>query len=285
MGYLNRDPISPKKGFSIFSDLVFGHLKYFYTNHVQKRLPKEPGNIDRGVTCNANVPLEVSPGRVEGVLAVGNLFTHRSLTPRDVRSLFNFATTVGMALESVRLHEENRRFAVTDELTGVFNRRYFDRRLSDEVGRCRRTGRPCHLLILEVDHFKSIHDTFGHPVGDEVLKFTASALQRRLREVDTLARIGGEEFGVILPEIGSEEALAVARRLVEGTAAEELPVPDLARVGRRVAVSAGIAAFPEGANGPEGLLKMADASLYAAKREGRNRVGPLRRLEPRPEGG
>lgn len=264
-------PVSRKRGASVMSDLVYGYRRYFYTNRLQQRLPGS--NVAKGVTCNANVPIQVGKGRIIGVLAVDNLFTQRSLTARDITVLANFATQAGLVIESIRLHDEVRHLSVTDELTGVFNRRYFDRRLQDEINRCRRYQRPLGLVYLDLDRFKSVNDRYGHAVGDVVLRFAADLLARQVRNVDTVARIGGEEFAVILPETDLKGARILAERLLQAFRETAPPVPEMG--GARVTMSAGVAAYPGQANFEE-LLRAADRGLYQAKAAGRNQVGPVK---------
>lgn len=266
-------PVVRRRGASIMSDLVQGYRKFFFTHHIRKKLPG--ANVARGVTSNANVPVQVSAKRIIGVLAVDNLFTQRRITRRDVMVLKNFATQAGLVIESIRLHEEVRQLSVTDELTGLFNRRYFERRLEEELVRARRYSRPLSFLYIDLDRFKSINDRFGHTAGDEVLRFCAKLLQTSTRSVDTVARIGGEEFAVLLPETPQEGAVTLAERLVKRFASSRPPLPGL---DTRVTLSIGVAAYPKQKSKDE-LYRVADQRLYQAKALGRNQVGPLRILQ------
>jgi diguanylate cyclase (GGDEF)-like protein len=270
-----EDPIKDEEGFSIYSDLVHGYRKFFYSSHVRRRLPAA-NHIVEGVTCNANVPIRVG-GAVIGVLAVDNLFTQRQLTRTDISSLLKFATQAGFALESIRLHERIRVLSVTDELTGTFNRRLFTRCLEDEISRSRRYKHTFSLLYFDVDRFKRINDRYGHPVGDQVLKYVADHLKNNVRSVDTVSRIGGEEFAVILPEIPPNDAMVVAKRLVRTLGTTVPAISALRRDRRHVTMSAGIAGYVPSRDDASSMIRNADASLYRAKHTGRNRVGPLRR--------
>ncbi len=274
VGYDHLDPLSDKKGFSTFSDLVKGHRKYFYTSNLLKLFPDAAG-VDQGVTCNANVPIRVGKKKIIGVLAVDNLFTQRHLTRKDISSLVNFATQAGMAIETILLHEQVRQLSITDHLTRVYNRRHFEKYLEDEIARSRRYKRSCSLLYLDIDHFKQVNDRHGHPVGDEVLKYLALFLRADLRNIDLVARMGGDEFAAILPESPSLGAFVVAQRLNQKIAEEYPPVEALARDRERVTLSIGVATFPENADSALTLIKRADESLYEAKTAGRNRVGPF----------
>jgi len=169
----------------------------------------------------------------------------------------------------VEYHEEIYRLMTTDGLTQLNNKRYFDETLDREVARAKRYKRTFSLLVFDVDHFKRINDRLGHLAGDAILRQLGSVLLGRLRVNDVLARIGGEEFGIITPEVGLEGATELAnkiRRLIgdtrfefEGTAVE-------------VTVSAGVAEWQPHYEDPSELFKAADAKMYDAKRRGRNQV-------------
>ncbi|NMO23636.1 diguanylate cyclase, partial [Pyxidicoccus fallax] len=177
--------------------------------------------------------------------------------------------------ELARRREELLALSRTDALTGLFNRRYFEERLNEEFARSRRYGSPLSLVMLDIDHFKRINDTYGHPFGDQVLKAVAHTSRSRLREVDLLARYGGEELIALLPETGPEDALKVCERVREAIAALELEeaCPGGAPRPVRLTASLGVATVPAAdLTSAEALLRAADISLYAAKGAGRNRV-------------
>jgi diguanylate cyclase (GGDEF)-like protein len=153
-----------------------------------------------------------------------------------------------------------------DYLTGLANRRRFRKALGQEVERWRRYRTPCALLLLDVDHLKRINDTYGHPAGDRVIRFVASALSELSRDNDTAARLGGEEFALLLAGVGSEKAVAAAERLRRAVCARPLE-----EVGA-VTISVGVAACPASAQSERELFAASDSALYRAKREGRNLV-------------
>ena len=173
---------------------------------------------------------------------------------------------LAVALETVRLQAAVRALTVTDELTGLFNRRFFEQELRREADRARRFGRSVALVMIDVDHFKGYNDRFGHRAGDDALRGVAACLVgAAARRVDAVTRYGGEEFAVLLSETDAEGARFVAERIREVVAeSQEFLSP--------LTVSAGVAALCGDAAEAESLVVQADEALYAAKREGRNRV-------------
>lgn len=160
--------------------------------------------------------------------------------------------------------------AVTDDMTGLYNRRYFDRHLGVMLGKAQSQDRDMALMILDIDHFKSVNDTYGHDMGDAVLKEFAARLKRNIRGVDLACRFGGEEFVVLMPDTDFRQAEAVAERVRQSIADRVFEIGG----GRplSVTVSAGVTLNESASDTPESLIKRADVALYRAKREGRNRV-------------
>lgn len=170
-----------------------------------------------------------------------------------------------------RLVIANRKLQVlstTDTLTGISNRRLFDKVLLRSFEHAQRYQRPMSVVIVDVDGFKSINDTFGHQAGDEVLRSIASIMQSSMRVTDFLCRYGGEEFAVILPETGLEDANRFADKIRQALASRKMNP-----IGRPVTISAGVATFPHsGFSRPAEVLEAADQAMYRAKQRGRNRV-------------
>jgi diguanylate cyclase (GGDEF)-like protein len=164
--------------------------------------------------------------------------------------------------------------AITDSLTGAFNRRCLDACLATAIERLHRTGEPASLAVFDVDHFKTINDEFGHAAGDQALRAFVALVAGRARKLDVLFRVGGEEFALLLTNARSSDALHVADELGRLVAEAEL-VP-----GRKVSISAGVSELRRGETAAE-WMNHADAALYRAKRAGRNRVAgtfiPLRK--------
>jgi len=173
---------------------------------------------------------------------------------------------VSVAVKHARLFHETQQQALTDGLTGCVNRRSFEMQLERDLHLATRMRQPVSLIMLDIDHFKSVNDTHGHDAGDTALRVIADALRQELRGVDTAARYGGEEFAIILPQAGLEGALVVAERLRARVESTEVPGV------RPITASLGVATFPAHASSRDLLVTTADRALYRAKHTGRNRV-------------
>ncbi|MBI2264790.1 MAG: diguanylate cyclase [Armatimonadetes bacterium] len=219
------------------------------------------------------IPLVESEGRdsgkMLGFLALGTSVARkaqeiaRAVKKKKLSILMKLINLAARTLEDLNLYM----LAVQDDLTRLFNKRAFLDRLTDELKNADKTRLPCSLLMLDIDHFKQLNDTYGHLQGDIVLRDVAEQVKLSLREGDVVARYGGEEFAVILPQTGSTEALGMAEKIRENIAAlqsDEIP--------RQVTVSIGAAAYPIHARTDVRLIKLADVSLYYSKRNGRNRA-------------
>lgn len=183
----------------------------------------------------------------------------------DDGTLVGSAALLRDITEEKRLQDELERLSVTDPLTGLFNRRYFDQKLGDEFQLALRYGQPLSVLLFDIDHFKRFNDTYGHDQGDRVLRAIAE-LTRRRRTADIACRYGGEEFALILPNTPVDRALLAAERLRQAVADAEVD-------GLKVTISVGLAGRPPlMADRTDDLVKAADRALYAAKHAGRNRV-------------
>jgi diguanylate cyclase (GGDEF)-like protein/PAS domain S-box-containing protein len=168
------------------------------------------------------------------------------------------------------MEQKLERMASHDPLTGLYNRRELEQQLDDEIVRSRRYAHPLSLLLLDVDHFKNINDQYGHLAGDEVLRQLSRLLQSSVRTVDYVARYGGEELVIVLPEIAEDEAFAMAERIRRTVQAKQISIADNKQVG--VTVSIGVATFPIHGSDIPRLFKKVDEAMYLAKQRGRNRT-------------
>jgi len=184
------------------------------------------------------------------------------INTRSLERSLRYALKLGETLG--QLH----RLATRDELTGLLNRREFDRIIAEEEERARRFGRTLGLLLVDLDHFKKVNDTHGHPAGDAVIRAAAGRIAACVRTVDRVARYGGEEFAVMLAEVDAHGAHEAAKRIVAAMSAEPIVLPDGTSI--VVTSSAGSACFPGDGETVKRLVLVADQALYRAKAEGRN---------------
>ncbi|HEV7459764.1 MAG TPA: diguanylate cyclase [Solirubrobacteraceae bacterium] len=210
-----------------------------------------------------------SPDAVIGLVSVARASRPFSDAERELFSYLGRQASV--SLENVDLHELVARQAMTDDLTGLFNHRRFQEVVDTEVGRSKRFDQGLGMLMLDLDDFKEINDTYGHQQGDLVLREVARVLEDTSREIDEPARYGGEELAVALPQTDLDGAFNLAERVREGIEALEIPRLD-GRGALKVTASLGVAALPDCASNKQELVAAADAALYEAKRGGKNRT-------------
>lgn len=216
------------------------------------------------------VPVRIGGG-VVGVLAVYGSSSRDPFTPDDLRLLSLVAAHIASAIENARVLQELQRMAETDQLTGVYNRRYFDLILQREYNRALRYSYPMSLIMLDLDNFKQCNDRFGHTAGDEVLRVVGEVLRKNLRDSDIPARYGGEEFAVILPHTpltGARVAAERIRKLVEQLKFHFGDPP----VEYQITISGGVAALGPTILSPDDIVRAADEALLRAKEKGKNRI-------------
>ncbi len=209
-------------------------------------------------------------GEVMGVINFGRPGIN-SFSFSDIKMLTLVAGHVALSIANAKLYTKTRELSIKDELTQIYNRRYFQSMLPKAWKQAVRFFRDLSLVMIDVDNFKAYNDTFGHPTGDTVLKQIGQILQRNLREVDTVARFGGEEFVLLLPDTDKHGAIAVAekvRRLVE----QHRFMTEGRGVSSQITISAGIASYPDDVSEMDDLIDHADIALYRAKDSGKNRV-------------
>jgi len=220
-----------------------------------------------GMRSELCVPIRIG----ERVIGVINTESSRpnAFSEEDLKLLTTLAGQVATIIESARLFEETQRLAVTDGLTGLYNRRRFYELLEEEIVRAGRKG-VLSLIMLDIDDFKAYNDLYGHLAGDALLRELAQLFRRGIRQGDIVARYGGEEFAIILPGTGKEEATALAER-IRAQVEEHLFEGEKGMPAGRITVSLGVASYPQDAREPEALVNAADVALYEAKKR-RNRV-------------
>lgn len=206
-------------------------------------------------------------GRMGGLLALWS-GKHRRLAEEELITLGMVASAAYLVVDNARLYDEIRQMAITDDLTGLYNRRYLDEQVEKEFQRAQRSGLSFSVLWIDLDHFKAINDSHGHLYGDRILRSLAQLLRVHTRPYDIVARVGGEEFAVVLPETTRDQAFETGERL------RELVLSQHSASGQpELTISVGVATHPH----PDivhatDLYRLADEALYRAKRAGRNRV-------------
>jgi two-component system, cell cycle response regulator len=210
------------------------------------------------------VPLLAEGSRMGALVAEASPRRRYKLDSRSLDMLEQFALHAALALSNVKLLQQVQKMAETDALTGVWNRMMFDQMLRKELNRAQRTRGSFGLVMLDLDHFKRLNDTFGHQTGDDVLRIVSNAVVKNGRDFDTVSRYGGEEFALILPDVGIHDAVAIAQRLRH--VVKDLDAP------AQVTASFGVAVYPQTSVTENDLIRAADEALYASKRAGRDCV-------------
>ena len=226
-----------------------------------------PGYIPGYEEASSEVCLPmISFGEPLGVLVVDSARA-RAFEPGDVQALRPVADICATAIQNAHHLQRARQLANSDGLTGIFNRRFFEERILEEIERSRRYQGGMAIIMIDIDHFKKLNDEFGHLLGDEVLRQVAGIFTQQVRKLDVVCRFGGEEFCILVPETTGAAAVQVAeklRRIVESWRFPGLPRP--------VTISAGVADFPDHGQTRDEVVRAADTALYMAKTAGRNRV-------------
>lgn len=203
-----------------------------------------------------------------GYLAVYRRGGAVRFTAADTRQLTLLGAWTALALENLRLAESLEKLAITDDLTQIYNYRFLKTALRREMKRAARFGQELSLVMLDVDNLKSYNDRNGHLRGSYLLREMAALLARQVRSFDLIAKYGGDEFTLILPQTGLEGALTVAERMRHAVAEHAFPL----EAAGGITISLGVAAFPADAEDGHTLIRAADRALYMAKRQGRNRI-------------
>jgi diguanylate cyclase (GGDEF)-like protein len=225
----------------------------------------EPVRLFQEAASRLSIPL-ISFGQTLGVLTLyssdANAFRESELEPLE-----SVADICANSIQNSHYVERVKQLAYLDGLTGIFNRRFFEMRIMEEIERARRYGMNLAVVMADIDQFKKLNDEFGHLLGDEVLRQVSSVFSQNLRKIDVVCRYGGEEFALLLSQANAQQAYVIAeklRKLVEGWQFPGVPRP--------VTISAGVASFPEHGASRDEVVRAADNALYTAKQMGRNRI-------------
>ena len=236
-----------------------------------RNVPRTDLDPDAGVVAGTDaapeammsVPLKIA-GRTIAMLNVYRQGEEAAFSDYEASVIEHFGIIVALALDSARQRELLRTQAETDDLTGLLNRRAFHQRLDALVHEARRSSRPLGLVLIDLDHFKQVNDQHGHHTGDTALVAVADALRDSVREHDVVARVGGEEFALLLPDTEPDASFAIAERARRRVASQT-------ELALRLTVSAGLASYPVDGADSAALLRAADGALYDAKHAGRDR--------------
>ena len=225
--------------------------------------------IRDGMKIDWDAPIEMEDGvSSKAVSRVVDVL--RELTGAEMDRLVVLGNQSSLSLQNALLLSQLERLSVSDRLTQLYNHVHFHQRLDEEFNRSVRFGHDLSLIMLDIDDFKRLNDTYGHPCGDEVLRAVSGIIKSSLRDMDMAARYGGDEFVVMLPETGTAGALAVAER-IRADVAEKVVSPEEGD-DVRFTVSVGVANHPLDAATAHRLVEAADNAMYVAKRTGKNRV-------------
>jgi two-component system cell cycle response regulator len=244
------------------------------SSHINVITDSESSLIDGEVAdCSAIRSIISMPLRARGeVIGLLTLSSPKSdaFTDNIQQVLHIIEYPASVVIDNARLHDHTKKMAVTDGLTRLYNHRHFYELLEQEFHRTKRYQSNVALIMIDIDFFKQINDTYGHQVGDDILKELAEVIRVQVREVDILARYGGEEFAALLPQTSLEEAKIVAERIRSAVEENEF---DTSKGAIKITVSLGLAGFPQmDINSQVELVSEADAALYRAKKAGKNRV-------------
>lgn len=244
---------------------VFAEKKSIITNLGQNDPRFSKGNIAGNVSSLICVPL-VAKGEAIGVINIANKRNGKLFNKQDLEFIEALANQAAIAIDNAKLYE----LATKDGLTKLYIYRHFYTLLETETKRAKRYKHVLSLLMMDIDNFKSVNDTYGHLVGDRVLKEIASNIKNTVRNIDIPARYGGEEFTVILPETNSKDARIIAERLRKNISQIEIDVDETTKICPTISI--GIAEYPTCSENEQQLIDFADKALYKAKNDGKNCV-------------
>jgi diguanylate cyclase (GGDEF)-like protein len=264
-----------KDSYDMITNLLKIHIKNFDESAINiKGIDEFDLNMfskNIGLKSHLIMPL-IENDKILGIFFIGSSDSNAITVEDDIEIFSVIGNYVETTLRKIMLFKENERLAFSDPMTGIYNYRYFKKKLEEEFNRAKRYSKPLSIIIIDIDFFKFFNDNYGHQQGDLVLKEVADILKKKVRTVDTVARYGGEEFVIILYETDIKHAVKIAERIrktVETTEFEN-------RVNKgetlRITISVGVASLNDDVKSISDFIDYADACLYKAKNSGRNRV-------------
>jgi len=247
-----------------------GSLLHITKNRIEKEYSQDPFIQLFHTNELIIIPLKTKD-RVNGLIIADNYYTQKPITKDDYKIFMMLATQAGLAIENSRLYEETEHRSKTDPITGLWNHGYFQKQLSIEMSSTKKENHPISLIILDIDNFKRLNDTFGHQNGDHILKEIAIIIKDSSRDIDFVCRYGGEEFSIVLTQTNQDQGHFIAERLRQRIENHKFP---LLRENQFIdlTVSIGLATFPDKVAGKEELIAKADKAMYKAKFNGKNQT-------------
>lgn len=209
--------------------------------------------------------------KVNGIIIADNLFTRKPIVDDDLKIFMMLANQAGLAIENSQLYELVMHRSHTDPITNLWNHGFFQNKLSDSLEYAKKTNQPLSLMMIDIDNFKKLNDTYGHQNGDIILKEIANILKLSSRENDYVCRYGGEEFAIILNQTNKDQGFVIAERIRQKIESYSFPKFSSDQ-NLKVTVSIGISSFPQDVQTKEELITLADKAMYIAKFSGKNRT-------------
>lgn len=260
-------PCFPPGGRYATSQQPWSEVLATSTTVIEKELglASESFRLFKECASRMSIPL-ISFGQTLGVLSLHSSKPN-GFGGSELQSLESVADICANSIQNAHYVERVKQLAYLDGLTGIFNRRFFELRISEEVERARRYGTGMAVIMADIDEFKRLNDEFGHLLGDEVLRQVSSIFHQQVRKIDIVCRYGGEEFAILLTQTNAQQAFTIAEKLRRQVENWQFP-----GVPRAITISAGVAAFPTHGRTRDEIVRAADNGLYTAKQNGRNRV-------------